>query len=256
MNQRRTSAEPAVNQPGIVKRREVGESEPAVNQPWANGEPAVGLTRDLSLTQHPITRHPSPSETERAPPAVAGCSPIANPEGPRMWAWVPAARDVAPHDRRDVAAMVVRCIEAARGKMPDPDRCGTDAGPLLSLWRKLGKPAPEAFATEFRGVAEWAAMSRDSGAARDIRAEGWDGGKDRSRDIATLCRQDRWGDRSTAAQAWEDAGRAEAKPAAQAAPVLALTPSQARRRATMDALDRAMINLSNQTTPEVLRALS
>lgn len=265
-NQRRTSRGPTENQADIVKRREVAESEPATNQPWANGEPAVGLTRDLSLTHHPITHHPSPSETEKEPPALAGCSPTLEPEpmpqatpepeGPRMPAWVPGAKATAPHDRRDVAAMVVRCIKAVRGTMPNPDRCGTDAGPLLSLWRKVGKPPPEAFAAEFRSLAEWAALSRDPGAAHDIRAEGWDGGKDRSRDIATLCRQDRWGDRSTAAQAWEDAGRAEAKPAAQAAFVLAPTPSQARRRATIDALDRAMINLSNQTTPEVLRALS
>lgn len=181
--------------------------------------------------------------------------PPAN-EGPRMPAWVPNAKAAAPHDRRDVAAMVIRCIETTRGTLPNPDRCGTDAGPLLGLWRKLGKPPPEEFAAEFRAVAEWAALSLDRGAARDIRAEGWDGGKDRSRDIATLARQDRWGDRTAAAQAWEAKGRAEARPKTQEATPPPLTPSQARRRASLDAIERAMHNLSAQTTPEAIRALT
>ena len=206
------------------------------------------LTRAFSSGEQNKPDEIRSDETERAAPAVAGCSPIDNPEGPRMPAWVPDAKATAPHDRRDVAAMVVRCIEAVRGKMPNPDRCGTDAAPLLSLWRKLGKPPPEAFAAEFRTVVEWAALSRDPGAARDIRAEGWDTGKDRHADIATLCRQDRWGDRTTAAQAWEEAGRAEARPVAQAAPVPTLTPSQARSRATRDALNHALNNIDNQTT--------
>lgn len=130
-------------------------------------------------------------------------------DGPTLPEWVPAAKACAPFDRRDVATMVVRCVEVTRGKLPNPDRCGTDSAPLIALWRKAGKQPPAEFAADFALVAEWARLSRDPMAARDIRAEGWDGGKDRHRDVTTLARQDRWASRLDAARSWEDAGRIE-----------------------------------------------
>jgi hypothetical protein len=105
--------------------------------------------------------------------------------------------------------MVVRCVQEARGKLPAPERCGTDAGPILALWRRLGYPPPADLHRDFARVAAWAQLATDTAAARDIRAEGWAEGRDRSRDVTTLARQDRWASRLDAATAWEDAGRLE-----------------------------------------------
>jgi hypothetical protein len=44
-------------------------------------------------------------------------------------------------------------------------------------------------------------------AARDLRAEGWDEGVDRSRSLEALCDTSRWAERLVAAQAWDADGR-------------------------------------------------
>lgn len=126
----------------------------------------------------------------------------------------------------------------------NPDRVGTDAGSILALWRRVGRPEPRGFAEDFGMVCEWAQLSGDPLAARDIRAEGWADGRDRSREIVTLARQDRWSSRLDAARAWDERGRVS--PRVEPAPAAAskLTPAQAARAATMAALDRAAANLS------------
>lgn len=115
--------------------------------------------------------------------------------------WATAA-DTRPHDRREVVNMVLAICQEVRQKLPNPERCATDAKPILALWRLLGKPDPAEFTDEFCALAQWARESGDLLASRDIRAEGWIGGVDRHRDIATLARQDKWTARLEMAQAW------------------------------------------------------
>ena len=117
----------------------------------------------------------------------------------------------------DVEAMVVAALSAVRGKLVHRDRCATDAKEVLGLWKALGRPLPRELAEDLALVAAWAQQSPDRAAARDLRAEGWPEGQDRSRSVATLCRRDRWGDRLAAAQAWDAKGRRSAPlPAAPA----------------------------------------
>lgn len=180
-------------------------------------------------------------------PAPAAAPPTPTPADPKLDtdtpkpepppvapSWTPAANACGGHPRLDVAAMVVRCIEPVRGKLPNPARCGTDAKPILALWRCLGRPPPEEFAADFRTVAEWAALSPHPAAARDIRAEGWAEGQDRSRDVTTLARQDRWQSRLDAARAWEANGRTSTKPVT--ATGVPMTKNEQKQAATRDQL--------------------
>lgn len=101
-----------------------------------------------------------------------------------------------------LATAVLDCIAEVKQRPINPARTGTDAKTILALWRANGKPEPEAFRAELLTVIRWARESPDKLAARDIRAEGWDGGTDRHADLSTLCRQDKWSARVDAARAW------------------------------------------------------
>lgn len=120
------------------------------------------------------------------------------------WA-VRAARGHATAN--EVRIAVLMAIEAITGTQPDPRRAGTAARPILALWRTLEHPDLRLFVKDVELVA---AACRDSGApifARDVRAEGWADGVDRSRHVATVCVQTRWADRLAAAQGWHAGGR-------------------------------------------------
>lgn len=106
---------------------------------------------------------------------------------------------------------VLLAIAEVRQRPVNPERTGTDAKTILGLWRATGKPDAAAFGADLTTVIRWARESSDKLAARDIRAEGWEGGTDRHRDLSTLCRQDKWSARVEAARAWS------------AAPAVALT---------------------------------
>lgn len=101
--------------------------------------------------------------------------------------------------------MVLRALEAIRGRPVSPSRCHTQAKEVLGLWKACGSPPTAEFAQEMVLVAEWAQLSPDKAAARDIRAEGWADGTDRRHAVSTLCCRKRWGDRLDAARAWKAA---------------------------------------------------
>lgn len=103
-----------------------------------------------------------------------------------------------------MVAAVLTCIEEVRQAPVNPARTGTDAKTILGLWRATGKPEPEVFAAELRTVIKWARESNDKLAAYDIRAVGWNAGTDRHRDLATICRHERWGLRLSAAKEWAE----------------------------------------------------
>ena len=137
-------------------------------------------------------------------------------------AWTPSAAECRPHPRQAVAEMVLRSLEAIRQRPVSPERCGTDAKPVLGLWRALGKPDPAEFAAELALVAEAARECPAPLFARSLRAEGWAEGTDRSRSVATLCRREPWGDRLEAARAWRGQPTTVAVPEPDAPPSRAM----------------------------------
>ena len=104
----------------------------------------------------------------------------------------------------DLHAAMLRCIEEVRQTTVNPERTATDRKSLASLWKAIGKPDAATFEEEFRAVARWARESEDKAAAGDIRGIGWkdNAGTDRHRDIATVCRQEKWGFRLELARRW------------------------------------------------------
>jgi hypothetical protein len=198
-----------------------GEQANAEESPNSDQDPTKIRPRS-DLTRDPLQDHPSPITHHQKifecvqPPAAAGLTPTpeAKPEAkpdpePQLPAWVPAARLCGGHLPADVAAMVLAVIAEVRQAVINSARCATDAKCILALWRALGRPPPSDLAAELVTVAAWARSAPDKLAARDIRAEGWPDGVDRHRDVATLCRQDRWQARLDAAQSWQAAGRPE-----------------------------------------------
>lgn len=140
--------------------------------------------------------------------------------------------------------MVVRSIETVVQRTVNPDRCATDAPKVLALWRRLGRPPPAEFEADVAMVAHAARECPDRLFARDIRAEGWAEGRDRSRAVPTLLSQERWTERLDAARAWEAAGHPRAGPERPTAAKPADS-RQASRREALDALDMALFNLNN-----------
>ena len=124
-------------------------------------------------------------------------------EGLPAWA---EGKPPARLTRQQYADTVVEAIRLIRRKQPNPDRCGTDAKAVRSLWRSLGWQPPAEFLADVGLVADAAHDCPDPLFARDIRAEGWTGGTDRSSSVATVCVQDRWTARLDRARQWR-AGR-------------------------------------------------
>lgn len=125
---------------------------------------------------------------------------------------------MAPLSREAAAAAIASAIHAVQqGRQQPLARLGTSARSVLGLWRALGRPNLQELAAEISLVAAWARESPDRLAARDIRAEGWAEGTDRSRALTTLVVQRSWADRLAAAQAWDGRGRPQVTPASPAA---------------------------------------
>ena len=148
--------------------------------------------------------------------------PSVSPRPEAVPAWTTSAAECRPHPRQAVAEMVLRSLEAIRQRPVSPERCGTDAKPVLGLWRALGKPDPAEFAAELALVAEAARECPAPLFARSLRAEGWAEGTDRSRSVATLCRREPWGDRLEAARAWRGQPTTVAVPEPDAPPSRAM----------------------------------
>lgn len=95
-----------------------------------------------------------------------------------------------------------------------PSKCATDAPLVLRLWRADGKRDPAEFAHDVVSVARAARWCPHPMFAREIRAEGWQGGTNRMRLVANICRQRppedsagaSWSERLDEARTWEAAG--------------------------------------------------
>ena len=124
-------------------------------------------------------------------------------DGIPNWALAAATGHGGNPDAPDLFASVLGMIEQITQRQVNPQACATSAKPILSLWRACEYPPIKQFAEDVTLVARWARHSQDPLAARDIRAEGWDGGADRSRNVSTICVQSKWGDRLAAAKDWK-----------------------------------------------------
>jgi hypothetical protein len=98
--------------------------------------------------------------------------------------------------------MVIRCLREIREAPVVVGRCGTDAKEVLGLWRALERPDLGWFADRLTLVARAAQISATKVFARDVRAEGWPEGADRTNHVGTLTTRKRWADRLSEAEEW------------------------------------------------------
>jgi hypothetical protein len=106
---------------------------------------------------------------------------------------------------RHLEAVVVRCLREIRQAQVIPEKCATAAAQVIGLWSAVGHPDVDEFADELVLVARAAQMSRELLFARDIRAENWPEGVDRTHNVDTICRRDKWDSRLQAAKRWAEA---------------------------------------------------
>jgi hypothetical protein len=106
---------------------------------------------------------------------------------------------------RHLEAVVVRCLREIRQAPVNPEKCATAAAQVIGLWSAVGHPDVDEFADELVLVARAAQMSREPLFARDIRAENWPEGVDRTHNVDTICRRDKWDSRLQAAKRWAEA---------------------------------------------------
>lgn len=128
------------------------------------------------------------------------------PVEPALPAWLAQMRGVSEPIKPQLLVAILDCAEAITGRRPAPDRAGTVALQILSLWRHLGRPPLEELVASVRLVARAAHECPDALFARDLRAEGWADGTNRSRSVASVLRLQRWDDRLEAATNWEARG--------------------------------------------------
>lgn len=122
----------------------------------------------------------------------AGCDASATGHArPAVPAWVPSVKLLGSTSRGVCFDGVVRLLTAILGEPPAARHLASPKyGPgckVIWLWEKLGYPFWPEFEADLALVIRWAQQSHDDEAERDIRGQGW-GGKDRSRDVANLCR--------------------------------------------------------------------
>jgi len=147
------------------------------------------------------------SEGIAASPAPPTSSAPAKPAPPK-WAQTAArGRDCT------AAELLAGCaaIQEATGARSRSDHgiSPTAARPILSLWRALERPPWAEFAAQAQLVVEAARKCPDPLFARNLRAEGWADGRDRSRSLPSVLRHERWDERLAAAEAWRDGGKSE-----------------------------------------------
>ena len=156
---------------------------------WARSGHGVGThARGSSIAEAEIKAEPPTPKGER--PA----SPTISTTG-----WGDTPKRV---DRQAYAALTLRALAAITGSEPNPKRCKTDARRIWALARSLDWPDPAEFEAELLLVADAAKRCPLPLFARDIRAEGWNGGVDRSTHVSTVTVQSKFGDRLRAAQKW------------------------------------------------------
>ena len=105
--------------------------------------------------------------------------------------------------RRELYQALAGCLEVVRQTLVVPTR--TSVAPVLALMRAVGvtdRDSLSVFLGDWMLVARAARECPHGLFSRDLRAEDWPEGFDRSRSVATLAVQMRWDDRLVAAKEW------------------------------------------------------
>lgn len=228
-HQRDTRGTP-VGQPRDTGPSNEADDSPPAGQPRDTGGTLVGQQRDTPLGSRARTPHPTPSTQEevsslRSETECQAPAPDPASKSDPVPGWAKGLALPAGVSRREVADLVVEVRDHVLGKPMGEGSAGSAAKVVLALWKARGSPLLSAFREELLLVVQAAKDCPDPRFARDVRAEGWAEGRDRSRDLATLCRIDRFDARLDTAQRWRDAGfptsitpPARASPPARAAP--------------------------------------
>jgi hypothetical protein len=191
---------------------------------WGCTEAAV--RKQLTPTPRPPHAHPTPTparknldnEAGSAHPTPTPRPPHAQSNGP---AWLVKMRKQTPRPPRQytndrVMHMLVVSVREIRQSNRVPSTTSPAAyRPVWRLWQAMGFPAPMEMEAAIELLASAARQCPDPVFSRDIRAEGWKEGKDRSRNVASVCRLEPkegssgadWTQRMETAQDWHDAGR-------------------------------------------------
>lgn len=117
--------------------------------------------------------------------------------------WAVKARRPGGVTASALSDAVCSILHDVTGSEINPARAGTGAKEVLKVWRALEYPDLDSLVMDFRALSEAARSCPDPLFARDIRAEGWADGRDRSRDISTLCVLRKWEDRQRVARLWK-----------------------------------------------------
>lgn len=193
--QRRPKVAPELPQPRPNHEQLKLHNEPEMPQPRPKVAPELpqDCPKDVHTRVYHPTHTPSPSQSETRDVTLP--------------AWARKASVPPGTDRHLLMEVVVEARNGVVGTPANPDACGTASKAVLALWKALGHPDLTAFRVDLMLVVEAAKDCPDRVFARDIRAEGWPDGVDRSRDIDTICRHGKWDLRLEAARRWERAGR-------------------------------------------------
>ncbi len=163
----------------------------------------------------------------QTPPAVDVPEPkITGPTEPPVPAW--ARKRFAGQPAAEKVALIAAVIRELRQREPQPRelKSDTNARSLEGVWKAVGRPPLDAFQAEVVLVAKAFRESPEPIFARDVRAEGWKGGTNRSRSLKTLCVLESWSDRLDTAQRWEAGGAMAARRKGEHRPAVRNVPSR------------------------------
>jgi hypothetical protein len=125
-----------------------------------------------------------------------------DPAHPVLPEWMIKAKLPKGTDRHRVLSMVVDSIGEITGQRPNATRSKGNGSEILKLWRGLGCPPTEEFKADLAVVAHAARECPEELFARDIRAEGWKDGTNRSLSVSTLCVLRKFEERLLVATKW------------------------------------------------------
>lgn len=158
---------------------------------------------------------------ERPPLTLTGLVPDESPtpDPAPIPDWLRKAKIPPRFDRLEVGAMVVEACSAITGRLRNlngyRNGVATDAkAHVLPLWKALEYPPPALLGVDLARIAVAARDCQERLFGHDIRAEGFEGGADRSRLVDTICRHGKFMARLHATEAHED-GRCCCAPAAR-----------------------------------------
>ncbi len=157
------------------------KGDPGVPRTGRNREREQGSPPNPPAGGAPNDREPEEDSGWREPPAPSASEE--DPGGPPVPSWLPRPGRCRGASPADLVAMVTASVEAVTGQEPDPATLGTDARPVLILWRRLEIPTEE--------LPEQLAMVTRYLVAR---------GDPRARSLRHVTDPARWGDRLRAAR--------------------------------------------------------